>query len=352
MDGGGIFSLERRHGAHLPLPPGDDFRLAGADGDQIGPHLADAVEDAFFGAFASRDHEDHGGHAHDDAQHAEQRPQLVGRQDFNGKAKLLENFIATLPLTRPSGAAASRTALEAPTNVGIRQCLHSLDASTGCNLAARLAGCTPKNVPTRSAKPIAKANGCQETTAGMGVSLAIPTATAPPKYTSHEHSQNRHTQGFGEKLHEHIAARGSQRTPQSDLLGSLRHGDEQDVHQDDAANQKAQGGQCHQQHREGPRCAARKFGDDRRRDDAKVVFQGGSDVVPLRISCSICSACWSMSEASSVTIRMAPTWSTFMTRRMAVVMGMMIRLSKSPPPPPAVPRCWSTPLTVRLTLLM
>ena len=56
--------------------------LASADRNQVRSHLPDTVENAFFGAFAGRDHQDYGGDANDDTQHAQQSPQLVGSEQL------------------------------------------------------------------------------------------------------------------------------------------------------------------------------------------------------------------------------------------------------------------------------
>ena len=114
-------------------------------------------------------------------------------------------------------------------------------------MAARRAGWTPKNVPTKSANTAARAKGSQETTTGIGETLDSTTETPQPKPVPKQHPQERHGQGLGKELQEHVPSGGTHGPAQADFLGPLGHGDQQDVHQHDAPDQEAQPGESTEQ---------------------------------------------------------------------------------------------------------
>ena len=80
---------ERRvviHGEAHPVAAGDAAHeaLAGVHAQQRRPERLNAVLHGLLRTGAERDHRDHGAHADNDAQHGEQRAQLVGPQRFEG----------------------------------------------------------------------------------------------------------------------------------------------------------------------------------------------------------------------------------------------------------------------------
>ena len=66
----------------MRMPP--KLRLAGEDGEDVGAQRRDPVLHRLLGAAAERHHGDHRAHADDDAQHGEQRPELVGPDRLEG----------------------------------------------------------------------------------------------------------------------------------------------------------------------------------------------------------------------------------------------------------------------------
>jgi hypothetical protein len=136
--------------------------------------------------------------------------------------------------------------------------------------------------------------------------LADRQRDAPAQRAAQDHAQERDAQRFGQELGEDIAASRPDGAAQPDLRSPLAHGDQQDVHQHDAAHQQAESGQRGQQHGERPRGASNHFGDRQRRIDAEIVFQRRRDAVPGAHQRTICSICSAIRAASLVMIRTPP----------------------------------------------
>src|SRR5829696_5245846 len=88
-----------------------------------------------------------------------------------------------------------------------------------------------------------------------------------------EHAaEGRQERGLDEELQEHLLARRAERLAQADLEGALRHGDEHDVHDDDAADHQGDERDGRDDHRDAARDGVDLVAQLARVDEAEVVL--------------------------------------------------------------------------------
>src|SRR5207247_2317620 len=162
---GGIVRRQRRRRPEA----GRDVRLlaaarvvAGVDVDQVGPGRAHVVRHVLLRAVAERHHRQHRRHADDDAEHREQRAELVAAQPSKRETNARDQHASGPYYTaRPEpveGRAAGLVVRQAHHERVCTGCSQSPNYSRlsdwmGSSAAASLAGYQPKKMPTAAATP-------------------------------------------------------------------------------------------------------------------------------------------------------------------------------------------------------
>ena len=149
----------------------------------------------------------------------------------------------------------------------------------GSSCAARRAGQTPKTRPMPPLTPNASSTASTETTVLNPASWAMAHATPPTETYAEKSAQGADGQGLGEELGEDVETCGAERLAHADLPDTLRHRDQHDVHDADAAHDKADTGHPAEQEGEDRHGLLLRLDELLGIHDHEVVRRTGADLV-------------------------------------------------------------------------
>ena len=214
------------------------------DDDGVRAELADQRLELVAEAAHQRRHADDRRHADHDAEHRQERPELVGpERPQRHRDDLGEQAGAYCHRCRPNaGGRAARPdesiAASAPGSDAPHGCGHHsyLRASIGSRRDAFMAGHIPKKMPTRLEKPRPRAKDHHGSDTGKPANVVDDVADGAAEQHAEHAADRREDDGLDEELHEDLAAACPERLADADLARPLGDRDRHDGHHPDAAH--------------------------------------------------------------------------------------------------------------------